>query len=109
MLVTSLTSAVAFSACTTANVMPVRAFGWFATLVVPLVFLQTCFVQPFSYFYYEKHFMHRNWKSFFKKEPDIKAPELDMTDLPIEPLPENSNDLVLSDYELQETEKLEPL
>ena len=44
MLVTSLTSAVAFSACTTADVMPVRAFGWFATLVVPLVFLQTIFV-----------------------------------------------------------------
>jgi len=39
MAVTTLTSMVAFSACTTSEVMPLRAFGWFAAIVVPLVFL----------------------------------------------------------------------
>ena len=69
MLVTSLTSSVAFSACTTSQVMPIRAFGWFATLVVPLLFLQTILFQPFVYFFYEKYLLNeRKWRNCLKKD-----------------------------------------
>lgn len=44
MLVTSLTSAVAFFACAFSAIMPVRSFGIFAAIVVPVCFLITIFV-----------------------------------------------------------------
>ena len=45
--------------------------------------------------------MHRSWKRCLRKDPKNPPRILDMQDFPIEPLPENSNDLVLSDYEIQ--------
>ena len=39
MLVTSLTSSIAFLACTLSDIMPIQAFGWFASLIVPIVYL----------------------------------------------------------------------
>jgi predicted RND superfamily exporter protein len=53
MLVTSLTSAVAFSACILSDIMPIRAFGLFSTIIVPVVFVLTIFTQPINYYVYE--------------------------------------------------------
>ena len=39
MLVTSLTSAVAFSSCIMSSIMPIKSFGYFATVVVVFVFV----------------------------------------------------------------------
>lgn len=44
MLVTSLTSSIAFFACYFSAIMPLRSFGLFASLLVPLDFLLTIFV-----------------------------------------------------------------
>lgn len=44
MFVTSMTSAVMFASCVTTDIMPVRSFGVFAALTVPLVFIQTLFI-----------------------------------------------------------------
>lgn len=57
MLVTSLTSAVAFLSCTSSKIMPIRSFGIFATLVVLICFITTTHVQPILYFIYEEYFM----------------------------------------------------
>jgi predicted RND superfamily exporter protein len=39
MFVTSVTSAVAFFSCTLSPIMPIASFGWFATIIVPLVYI----------------------------------------------------------------------
>jgi len=59
MLVTSLTSAVAFAACTVSDIMPIRAFGYFAAIVVPTVYFQTILVQPLNYYIYEAYIMNK--------------------------------------------------
>lgn len=38
MLVTSLTSMISFASCTISEIIPIASFGWFAALVVPIVF-----------------------------------------------------------------------
>lgn len=58
MFVTSVTSAVMFGSCVWSDIMPIRSFGWFASLVVVLVFLQTLIVQPFFYFLHERLWMN---------------------------------------------------
>jgi predicted RND superfamily exporter protein len=57
MFVTSLTSSVAFASCTFSEIMPIASFGWFATLIVPCVYLQTIFVLPLVYYFYEVRIM----------------------------------------------------
>jgi predicted RND superfamily exporter protein len=44
MLVTSLTSSVAFLSCTLSKLMPIRAFGIFATIVVLICYILTIHV-----------------------------------------------------------------
>ena len=55
MLVTSLTSSVAFLSCTLSNIMPIRSFGVFATIVVLVCYILTIHVQPIIYYIYERH------------------------------------------------------
>ena len=59
MLMTSATSTMAFVACSVSPVMPVRAFGIFSSLVVPVVFILTLTILPFAYFVYEKFILER--------------------------------------------------
>lgn len=58
MLVTSLTSAVAFLSCAFSDVMPIQSFGIFSGIIVPVCFLLTITVQPINYFIYERLFMN---------------------------------------------------
>ena len=58
MLVTSFTSSVAFFACTSSPIMPIRSFGVFSFIIVLNCFFITILVQPINYFIYEK-FMHK--------------------------------------------------
>jgi len=85
MLVTSLTSAVAFAATTMSKIMPIRSFGIFATIIVPLVYLQTIIVQPFTYFIYEKYFMHRKLFGVVKVDhiEPIDEKDIDLDTTPI--------------------------
>ena len=59
MLVTSLTSSIAFFACYFSAIMPLRSFGLFAGLLVPIDFLLTIFVQPVLYYVYETTFLSK--------------------------------------------------
>lgn len=52
MFLTSFTSTMAFAACSFSDVMPIKAFGIFASILVPVVFLLTLISQPFAYFIY---------------------------------------------------------
>ena len=62
MLVTSLTSAISFLACTLSSIVPVQAFGWFASLIVTFAYFLTVLVQPVMYYVYEKYLVNRGWK-----------------------------------------------
>ena len=44
MMVTSLTSSIAFLSCAMTPIMPLRAFGYFASILVPICFLVTVLV-----------------------------------------------------------------
>ena len=57
MLVTSFTSAIAFVSCSFTPIMPLKAFGIFAAIIVPTCFLLTITAQPVVYFIYEMYFM----------------------------------------------------
>lgn len=89
MFVTSLTSAGAFASCIGSRILPVRAFGIFSAIVVPMVFIQTVCILPFIYYFYEKCLMNTGRSSCFcckSKEkisgdhPDLKLDELDGDD-----------------------------
>ena len=67
MLVTSLTSAVAFLSCAFSDVMPIQSFGIFSGIIVPVCFLLTITVQPINYYIYERLIM----KMCQKKESEI--------------------------------------
>ena len=62
MLVTSLTSSVAFLSCTLSNIMPIRAFGIFATIVVLVCYFLTINVQPLVYFIFERYIQRKKFK-----------------------------------------------
>ena len=62
MLVTSFTSSVAFFACTSSPIMPIRSFGVFSFIIVLNCFLITILVQPVNYFIYEKFISNIGWK-----------------------------------------------
>ena len=55
MFITSFTSAVAFLACSLSPMMPIRAFGIFSALIVPICFLLTVTMQPMTYYIYEQY------------------------------------------------------
>lgn len=54
MLVTSVTSSVAFMTCTRSQITPVRSFGFFAAEIIIMCYIITILVQPMNYFIYEK-------------------------------------------------------
>ena len=62
MLVTSFTSSVAFFACITSPIMPIRSFGVFSFIIVLNCFLITILVQPINYFIYEKYIHNIGWQ-----------------------------------------------
>ena len=79
--------------------------GWFATMIVPLVYFQTILVQPFTYFLYEKYFMNASWKQCFccciKRSPQVVQPvDLRRTSLPI--LEEGNPNLNYNEYQAEE-------
>ena len=55
MMVTSLTSAIAFVACSFTVIMPLKSFGIFAAIIVPTCFVLTITAQPVVYFVYEMY------------------------------------------------------
>ena len=55
MFITSFTSAVAFLACSLSPMMPIRAFGIFSALIVPICFILTVTMQPMTYYIYEQY------------------------------------------------------
>ena len=71
MLVTSLTSAVAFLSCAFSSVMPIQSFGIYAGIIVPVCFLLTITVQPINYFIYERLFMNMCQKKQYEVAPDL--------------------------------------
>jgi len=54
LFMTSSTSTMAFVACSLSSIMPIRAFGLFASIVVPTVYILTLVVMPFAYFIHTK-------------------------------------------------------
>jgi len=58
MLVTSLTSAIAFYACSFTVIMPLKSFGIFASLIVPMSYILTIIAQPIVYYIYEMYFIN---------------------------------------------------
>lgn len=54
MFVTSLTSFLAFLACSFCSIMPIKAFGVFSSILVPVMFFLTVLTLPFVYFINEK-------------------------------------------------------
>lgn len=55
MLVTSITSSVAFLSCARSQIMPIRSFGIFSFVIVIVCYLITILVQPMNYYIYEKY------------------------------------------------------
>jgi len=96
MLVTSITSMVAFASCIMSNIMPIKSFGVFATIIVPLVYLQTILVQPFTYYFYEKYLINCKLLGLIKLENprgrENANKELNMTKEPLEVLPDEKVD-----------------
>ena len=89
MFVTSLTSAGAFASCIGSRILPVRAFGIFSAIVVPMVFIQTVCILPFIYYFYEKCLMStgkssccccKSKEKISGDHPDLKLDELDGED-----------------------------
>ena len=58
MLVTSITSSIAFFSCAMTPIMPLKAFGYFAAILVPICFLVTVLVQPVCYYIFELTLLH---------------------------------------------------
>jgi predicted RND superfamily exporter protein len=54
MLVTSVTSSVAFLSCARSQITPIRSFGFFAAVIIIMCYIITILVQPMNYFIYEK-------------------------------------------------------
>lgn len=63
MFVTTLTSAVSFFGCTLSHIKTIKAFGWFAFLIIIVVYLVTILVQPVNYYFYEVYIMRNKKKS----------------------------------------------
>jgi predicted RND superfamily exporter protein len=83
MFVTSLTSAGAFASCIGSKIIPVKAFGIFSAVVVPMVFIQTVCILPFIYYFYELYLFNSSFCCCCKSKdkisedhPDLKLDEL---------------------------------
>lgn len=55
MMVTSLTTMVAFLATGCSSIMTISSFGIFAAIIVPVNYFQSIFLLPAYYVTYEKH------------------------------------------------------
>ena len=56
MFMTSVTTSVAFLATFFSPIMPIRAFGIYSSILVPMVFILTCLILPPSVLIYDKYF-----------------------------------------------------
>lgn len=54
--VTSSTTTVAFLANSISPLMPIRSFGWYATVIIPVNFALVLFLFPSAIIYYENNF-----------------------------------------------------
>jgi predicted RND superfamily exporter protein len=57
MMVTSLTSAVAFLSCFISPIMPIKSYSIFATITVLICFGMTIVLQPINYYIYERYIL----------------------------------------------------
>lgn len=55
MFMTSVTTSVAFLATFFSPIMPVRAFGIYSAILVPMVFILTCLILPPAVIIYDIH------------------------------------------------------
>ena len=58
---------MAFLACSLSNIKPIRTFGIFAALIVPIDFALTILMQPITYYIYEVY-IEQKWNTWFKKD-----------------------------------------
>ena len=72
MLVTSVTSSVAFAACVSSPIMPIKSFGIFSTIIVLVCFAITMIMLPFGYFIYEKKYF-----GVQKEDPRLMSNDLE--------------------------------
>lgn len=87
MFVTSLTSAGAFASTMGSNLIPIKAFGIFSAIVVPMVYIQTVCMLPFIYYFYEiylfkssnlcKCCLCKSKEKISQDHPELKLDELD--------------------------------
>ena len=70
MLLTSLTSTVAFLISSASPIKPLKAYGYFASLLVPLDFLLTIMMQPATFYIYETCILAK-WNSLFGNEQQL--------------------------------------
>lgn len=56
MFMTSVTTSVAFLATFFSPIMPIRAFGIYTAILVPMVFILTCMILPPAVIIYDNHF-----------------------------------------------------
>lgn len=56
MFMTSVTTSVAFLATFFSPIMPIRAFGIYSAILVPVLFILTCLILPAAVIIYENHF-----------------------------------------------------
>ena len=59
MAVTSSTTSVAFLANSFSPIMPIKAFGIYAAIIIPANYLLVVFIFPPSVIFYEKYLEHR--------------------------------------------------
>ena len=59
MAVTSSTTSVAFLANAFSPIMPIKAFGIYAAIIIPANFLLVVFIFPPCVIFFEKHLEHR--------------------------------------------------
>jgi predicted RND superfamily exporter protein len=83
MFVTSLTSAGAFASCIGSRILPIKAFGIYSAIIVPMVFIQTVCILPFIYYFYELYLMNAKCccccfsrQKMSKDHPELKLDEL---------------------------------
>lgn len=105
MLLTSLTSTMAFLSTSISEIMPLRSFGIFAALIVPIVFFQTIVVQPLIYFIYEIYVL-KCWKKFKRGKDGVETieEEPDLTQEPLEVLEHGDPKLNYQDYQKLKTD-----
>jgi predicted RND superfamily exporter protein len=83
--VTSSTTCVAFLSNAVSELVPIRAFGVFAAIIVPVNYVLMCLMIPPAMIIYETKYKHRClWLKFCKKKTD----EMSNKQLPVTVTPE---------------------